>query len=297
MKISVVGTGQMGTALGKAWLKAGHQVTVFNRTREKTKPLAALGATVGETAADAINASEFIVLVLFDAESTNTVVLHDSVKAVLAGRALINVAATTAAEINKLARAVAEAGGNLAEVTAACYPLHVSEGAGEFIIASDLEYCDQWKRIFSYITPKVHYIGPVGNASKAEMALWLPYLFQTISVAYAAAAFENEGLPLDTLQALMSDNPVVGVGGAEYLIPFIRKRFYDSKLASVNTIIATCDMVIENARNMGLPTAVFKAIKGIYEDAANVGLGEKDVTAIYEIMNPVAMAKGICNLG
>ncbi|MDF3149983.1 NAD(P)-binding domain-containing protein, partial [Streptomyces sp. T21Q-yed] len=42
--LTLLGTGDMGTALARAWLCAGHPVTVWNRTPARAEPLAAEGA-------------------------------------------------------------------------------------------------------------------------------------------------------------------------------------------------------------------------------------------------------------
>ncbi len=44
--LTLLGTGAMGSALARAWLAAGHPLTVWNRTSARTEPLAAAGATV-----------------------------------------------------------------------------------------------------------------------------------------------------------------------------------------------------------------------------------------------------------
>src|SRR5581483_12172504 len=45
-RIGWVGAGRMGYALAERLLKAGHKSAIYNRTRAKAEPLAALGATV-----------------------------------------------------------------------------------------------------------------------------------------------------------------------------------------------------------------------------------------------------------
>jgi len=53
MKVGFLGLGQMGAGMAANLIKAGHEVTVYNRSVEKTKPLAEKGATVAATVADA----------------------------------------------------------------------------------------------------------------------------------------------------------------------------------------------------------------------------------------------------
>ena len=51
MKIGIAGTGRMGTAIALRLLEKGHDVTVWNRTREKTEAAAGAGATLAPTPA------------------------------------------------------------------------------------------------------------------------------------------------------------------------------------------------------------------------------------------------------
>src|ERR1700679_2379694 len=99
MQVSVVGTGAMGSAVAEALLKGGHAVTVQNPTRSKAEPLAALGATVVDTPAQAISASQTSVLVLFDADSTRELISVNATREAIRGRSLLNVAATTPEEV------------------------------------------------------------------------------------------------------------------------------------------------------------------------------------------------------
>ena len=59
--ISVLGTGRMGSALAIAFARAGHDVTVWNRTAAKAKHLEAEGVRVASSVVDAINPAELVV--------------------------------------------------------------------------------------------------------------------------------------------------------------------------------------------------------------------------------------------
>ena len=61
--ITFIGTGPMGQAMVRALVKAGHEVTVWNRTPSKAE---GLGATVAPTVADALAASDVVFLSLTD---------------------------------------------------------------------------------------------------------------------------------------------------------------------------------------------------------------------------------------
>ncbi|MFF0361081.1 NAD(P)-dependent oxidoreductase [Streptomyces fungicidicus] len=92
--VTLLGTGAMGTALARAWLAAGHPVTVWNRTPARAGALAAEGAAVAATAADAVAASRLVVVCLLDDASVGEALEH----ADLTGRDLVNLTTGTPAE-------------------------------------------------------------------------------------------------------------------------------------------------------------------------------------------------------
>ncbi|MFF5309748.1 NAD(P)-dependent oxidoreductase [Streptomyces massasporeus] len=92
--LTLLGTGAMGTALARVWLAAGHEVTVWNRTAARTEPLAAEGATVAASAADAVAANRLVIVCLLDDASVGEAL--DG--ADLAGRDLVNLTTGTPAD-------------------------------------------------------------------------------------------------------------------------------------------------------------------------------------------------------
>ncbi len=66
MRITFLGTGIMGAPMARHLAEAGHEVTVFNRTIEKARPLAEHGASVAEDPAAAATEAEVVVTMLTD---------------------------------------------------------------------------------------------------------------------------------------------------------------------------------------------------------------------------------------
>jgi 3-hydroxyisobutyrate dehydrogenase-like beta-hydroxyacid dehydrogenase len=66
MRLGFVGLGRMGAAMARNLLAAGHELTVYNRSREKTKPFAEKGARVADTPADAARNCEAVFTMLPD---------------------------------------------------------------------------------------------------------------------------------------------------------------------------------------------------------------------------------------
>lgn len=69
-KITLIGTGLMGAPMSRNLMAAGHDLTVWNRSAEKTKPLVAEGAKTAATAAAAINGADMIITMVADGFAT-----------------------------------------------------------------------------------------------------------------------------------------------------------------------------------------------------------------------------------
>ncbi len=69
MKIGFLGLGKMGSAMAKRLLAARHDVTVWNRSRERTAALEAEGAAVASSPADVARISDVVITMLFDDEA------------------------------------------------------------------------------------------------------------------------------------------------------------------------------------------------------------------------------------
>ena len=74
MNVGFIGLGHMGSGMAANLIKAGHTVTVYNRTKERTEPLVALGAEAAKNLADACSG-----------DAVFTMLANDAVKSVVYG--------------------------------------------------------------------------------------------------------------------------------------------------------------------------------------------------------------------
>ncbi|WP_390911758.1 NAD(P)-binding domain-containing protein [Pseudosulfitobacter sp. SM2401] len=79
-KITLIGTGLMGVPMARNLMAAGHQMTVWNRTRARADRLVADGAIWATTPADAIAGTEVIITMLSDGFATADLIADPSVR-------------------------------------------------------------------------------------------------------------------------------------------------------------------------------------------------------------------------
>ena len=88
-QVCMIGLGNMGSALAEALCTNGQRVTVWNRTSSKCAPLADLGAEVVGTAADAVKASDTVVICVLDDEASREILSSAGMDAALHGKTLL----------------------------------------------------------------------------------------------------------------------------------------------------------------------------------------------------------------
>jgi 3-hydroxyisobutyrate dehydrogenase-like beta-hydroxyacid dehydrogenase len=77
MKVGFVGLGKMGTGMVRSLLRAGHQVSVYNRTRDRAEALAKEGAQVAASIAEVCLDSEAVFTMLSDDSAVESVVFSE----------------------------------------------------------------------------------------------------------------------------------------------------------------------------------------------------------------------------
>src|SRR6266705_1584 len=74
MKVGFLGLGNMGSAIARNLIKAGHDLTVYNRTRSRAQEFASMGARIAKTPAEAAADREALITMLADDAAVEDVI-------------------------------------------------------------------------------------------------------------------------------------------------------------------------------------------------------------------------------
>jgi hypothetical protein len=100
--VAVLGAGEMGSALAKALISAGHAVHVWNRTPQRCAPLREAGAVVAGSVVDAVTAADTVLVCLRDYRASNSVLKAKPVAKALRGKTLVQLTTGTPGEAQAL---------------------------------------------------------------------------------------------------------------------------------------------------------------------------------------------------
>lgn len=201
--LTLLGLGDMGTALARTWLAAGHPLTVWNRTAAKAEALAAEGAAVAASPAEAVAANTLVVLCLLDDASIGATL--DGID--LTGKDLVNLTTGTPAE-GRARAAWAEARGARfldAGIMATPAMIGVPE-AGGYVFHSGSRALFDTHRATLEVPAGARFVGEdPGHAALHDVALLSAMYGMFAGISHAYALIEGEDIAPGSLAPLLSE--------------------------------------------------------------------------------------------
>jgi len=178
MHIGIAGIGNMGSNIGARLMEVGHKLTVWNRTAEKTKPLAGAGAAVAKTPTELTNAVEVVISLLIDAAASDAV--YHGPQGLLAGdtkgKLFIEMATVTPEAQIALADAVRGAGAAYVEcpVSGSVIPARAGKLLG--LMGAEPADAARARPLLEQMCRRVMHAGPVGSGAVLKLAVNLPLM-------------------------------------------------------------------------------------------------------------------------
>lgn len=276
--VAVLGTGIMGAGMARNLLSAGLDVRVWNRTRDKARPLAEYGATVADTPEEAVSAADVVLTMLLDAETTSSV-LRDGVLGAAADGAVWIQSGTVGVD----------GSGKLAELAAAQRITYVDAPVlgtkkpaevGQLVVLASGpdEAREPTGPVFDAIGKKTLWLGAAGAGSRLKLVTndWIAGLLATLGETLALAE-QLDVDPEDFLSAI--EGGPLDSGYAQLKSQLMRTGDYP---ASFPLSHLRKDAALVAEAGDGLPMSVTDAA-GRYVDAAiEAGYGQHDMAAIFE---------------
>ncbi|MFD7912604.1 NAD(P)-dependent oxidoreductase [Streptomyces sp. NPDC059752] len=203
LPLSLLGLGDMGTALARTWLAAGHSLTVWNRTPAKAGALAAEGASVAATAADAVAASALVVVCLLDDASVGATL--DGID--LTGKDLVNLTTSTPAEARARAAWARQRGARYLDggIMATPTMIGVPEAGGYVFYSGSRALFDSRRAVLEVPTGSRFVGEDPGHAALHDVALLSAMWGMFAGISHAYALIEGEDIAPKDLAPLLSE--------------------------------------------------------------------------------------------
>lgn len=281
MQVAVLGMGTMGAGMARSLLRAGHAVTVWNRTAARAEPLAADGATVAGSAAEAVAGAEVVVVMLFDTAA----VLSVLESAGAAGADAVWLQASTIGPDGIREVAAAHPDVRLVDAPVLGTKGPAEQGTLVALLSGDRSLVEAARPAIDGFAARSVYAGPdLGAASSLKLVCnaWVATMNAAVGQSVALA----EGLGVDP--ALFTEAMAGGAADSAYLhmkAKLIAQNAYPPAFA-LDGALKDVELILAAARGAGVADDVLAGLAAAYRRASQAGYGDEDMAAVYRAFPP-----------
>lgn len=288
MRIGLVGTGLLGNAVGLHILKSGYKLTVFNRTKIKTKQLQENGAMIVNTPKEVAENSDIVFTVVKNADVVRKVSFGESCISCGSHDGLIVADMSTINPIasKEIAREFAKKGIVMLDTPVMGGPNVAINGELVMMVGGNKESFEKCRGIFDVIANKVFYLGENGTAHAVKLAMNLQIAMLSLALSEGITLARGASIdPQVFLQILNSTYFKTGM--SETKAYKMIKDSYEPTF-TLSNLKKDLDTINEAAQAYGLDLPMAKRANQVYQDAVEMGFGDLDYTGILAYIKEIA---------
>src|SRR5450631_2066197 len=279
MRVAVLGTGTMGAGIVRSMLRAGLDVTAWNRTPERAEPLKADGATVAVTVPDAVAGADAVLTMAFDAAAVLEIA-EAMIPGLAAGAVWIQAATVGLDGIARVERLASEHGIPLLDAPVLGTKQPAEEGKLVPLVSGPRELAQRVQPVFDAIGVKTIYAGDrigQGMALKLACNAWIASLTAALgqSLGLAATLGVEPGLFLEAIAGGPADTPYAQLKAKEMLTGRYPPSF------SVEGVLKDVGLMVDAASRAGFRQDLLRTLHELYAATAAAGHGGDDIAAVY----------------
>lgn len=280
MKVAFIGLGAMGAPMARNILKAGHELTVYNRTRERAEELAGEGATAAGSAREAAQGAAVVCTCLSTPDVVRGVVLDGdgALAGAAEGTVFVDFSTIDPDTIRELAGRCDEAGTRLLDAPVSGGVTGAAAGKLTVIVGGDPEAFATARPVFEAVGEKITHVGPSGAGSTIKL---INQMLVGVNLAAVVEAFTTATLAgIDP--KLLFDILGASAGGSAVMsraVPdFFLKRNFEAGFA-LKLLCKDLDLALGLGKELRTPLFVTAAARQLYEEARALGMDDQDITA------------------
>ncbi len=276
LKLGWIGLGNMGTPMVKNLLKAGYEVLVYNRTREKEADATAAGATSAQDMAALTGQSDVVFVMVADDAAAKEIFTGDNglLNADSEAKIFINVSTVSSETSKYLAEQCQAKGAFFLEAPVSGSVKPAEEGTLIVLAGGDADVLEKVEPVLAAIAKLTLHIGPVGTGSAAKLAVNYLLALNLQGLAETVLFAGQGGVSTETMLTIINES-AAGNGITKLKGPAILKNEYPAAFALKHM---TKDLRLATAQ--GLNTPLSSPVYQTFKDAEANNLGNEDVMAI-----------------
>jgi 2-hydroxy-3-oxopropionate reductase len=279
MNIAVLGIGFMGFPMAKRLCDAGHSVHVWNRTREKAERVAAFGAKVYDTAAQAAAQADIVITMLENGPVVEQVVFANGVAAAMKrGALLVDMSSMQPREARDHAARLSDFGVSHLDAPVSGGPPGADTGKLAIMVGGKANDVQRAQPVFDVLGHATH-VGPHGTGQLTKLANQVIVGITIGAVAEALLLCQRGGADLVKVKQAITggaaDSAILQVHGQRMVErDFAPRARMAALLNDMRNVLATADEI-------GFHAPLTEQSEKLYADSVEHGLDDLDVAGLF----------------
>lgn len=281
--VTVLGLGDMGSAIARVFLDRGHPTTVWNRTASKAAPLVEAGASAAPTVAEAVAASPLVVLCVLDYEAVDEVLA--AVGGAISGKVLLNLTSGSPSRARATQRWAGEHGAEYLDGGVMGDPPDVGSGHVMLPVSGSREAFDDHEPTLRELGTVTYYGTDAGLASVEFMAQVAVGYEILIGLLHTLRLVQKEGVdPAEFAARVAGSIPgypplLTAIGEA------VRDGEYPPDLGPLSVQAALMGDLIDHRRSLGVDTVRMREVKKLMDQRVADGHGHEGFSSLFALLS------------
>jgi 3-hydroxyisobutyrate dehydrogenase len=288
MKIGIVGTGMLGEAVGLHLLDIGYEVTVFNRTKEKTKNLGKKGATILESPKRVAENSDLVITVVKDANAVKEVIFGNS--GIMLGKhdgmCIADMSTINPNSTKEISERVISNGIDYLEIPVMGGPNVAIYGKLVMMVSGEKKVFEKNKKVFDSIAEQSFYLGGTGTAHSIKLVMNLQIAMLALSLSEGITLTKKAGFEPEIFLKILNST-YFKTGMSEGKAYKMAKESYEPTFTLAN-LKKDLDTINDAAESFDAELPMAKLARKVYADAKDAGFGDIDYTGIIEYIKKLS---------
>jgi len=286
-KIGIIGLGMLGNAVALHLLDSGFEVTVYNRTKDKTKQAREKGAKEVTSPKEVAENSELIIIVVKDAIAVKKISFEKD--GIIDGKheklIVADMSTIDPVESKNIARKFQEHKIHKLDIPVMGGPNVAITGELIMMASGNRDSFDHCKNVFEKIANKVFFLGGSGVAHSVKLAMNLQITMLALALSEGIILVEKTNVdPKIFLEILNSTYFKTGMSEKKAF------KMIDGKFDATFTLVnlkKDISIITSTAKSLGIELPMIKKAEEVYENAIKEGFGEIDYTGIIKYIKKI----------
>ena len=280
-EVTVIGLGNMGSALARCLLENGHAVTVWNRTLEKAAPLVEMGAVLAPNLSAAIMDSQLIMICVTNYAAANHI--RDEVAANLPGKLLVQLTTGLPKDARASETWAHEHGVEYLDCAITGSPSSIGTPSAHILVAGREAIFQKVEPILRVLASNLDYKGEsIGLASAWDMVLIMHYYGMFLSLFHSVQICQAEGIPLEQYIALLGEQ---GKHYEKWLCENIESGNFQETSSPLELWAGGIKQIAQHAQDSHINAEFPMLAARLFQKAMDAGYGREEVSALFKVLH------------